>query len=172
MSLFSNADGKVADDMLFTIADQIKHGVGNLAAGEDPELRLDMAKLYGLASSKAAAFSDHAASCSYLKCAFSLLPTDHWTRHYKLSLSFSLRLAESCYSCGDVQNAQAILRKMTPLRHSIEDQVPALSIAISEARCILQEITGHCHTIEDKLPAYSLLARSEWTPVVLRSLFE
>jgi predicted ATPase len=134
MSLFSITKGKVADDMLFSIADQIKHGIGNLAAGEDPELRLDMAKLYGLAGSKAVACSDHAASCSYLENALLLLPTDHWKSDYELSLRFSLRLAESCYSCGDVERAQ----------------------------CILQDVTGHCHTIADKLPANSLLARSKY----------
>jgi predicted ATPase len=131
--LFSITKGKVADDMLFSIADQITHGIDNLAAGEDPELRLDMAKLYGLAGSKAAACSDHAASCSYLKYALTLLPTLHWKSHYDLSLRFSFQLAKSCYSCGDVERAQ----------------------------CILEEITGHCHTIEDKLPAHSLLAGSE-----------
>jgi len=117
--------------MLFSIADQIKHDIGNLAAGEDPGLRIEVAKLYGLVASKAVAYSDHAASCSYLENALSLLSPDPWTSHYDLSLRFSLQLAESCYSCGDVERAQYIL----------------------------QQVTGHCHTIEDKLPAHSLLAR-------------
>jgi predicted ATPase len=133
MSLLSITKGKVADDMLFNIADQIKHGIGNLAAGEDPELRLDMAKLYGFAGVRAAASSDHVASRLYLEHALSLLSPDPWTRHYELSLRFSLQLAKSCYSCGDVKKAQ----------------------------CILQVITGHCRSIEDKVPAHALLARSE-----------
>jgi predicted ATPase len=133
MALFSITNGKVADDMLFSIADQIKHGIGNLAAGENSELRLDMAKLYGFAGVRAAASSDHIASRSYLEHALSRLSPDPWTSHYDLCLQFSLRLAKSCYSCGDAERAQSIL----------------------------QVITGHCRSIEDKVPAHALLATSE-----------
>lgn len=134
MSLYLITTGKVPDDMLFSVADQIKHGIGNLAAGEDPTLRLDLAKLYGLAASKAVACSDHAASCSYLEHALTLLPkTDHSKGNSELTLRISIQLAESRYSCGDVETAQ----------------------------CILQEITPECQSIEDKLRVHALLATSE-----------
>ena len=132
MSLYSTTKGKVADDVLFSIADQIKHGIGNLAT-ESPALRIDVAKLYGLAGMRAATSSDHVASRSNLEHALSLLPPDPWKTHYEICLQFSLRLAKSCYSCGDVEKAQ----------------------------CILQVIAEHCRTIEDKVPAHALLARSE-----------
>jgi predicted ATPase len=134
MSLYSNANGKVADEMLFSIADQIKYGIGNLDAEENPELRIEIATLYGLAGAKAVACSDHRASRSYLETALSLLPSDRWKSHYDLSLQFSLRLAKSSYSCGDVEKAQ----------------------------CILQEMTGHCLTVKDKLPAQHLLGRRKY----------
>ncbi|KAL3811603.1 hypothetical protein ACHAXA_011200, partial [Cyclostephanos tholiformis] len=105
MTLYSITKGKVSEDMLFPIADQIKHGIGNLGA-ESPELRLDFAKLFELSSSKAVACSDHATSCSYVEHALSLLPTGHWKSHYEISFRLSLLLAESCYSCGDVEKAQ------------------------------------------------------------------
>ncbi|KAL3806506.1 hypothetical protein ACHAXA_006682 [Cyclostephanos tholiformis] len=130
LSLYSSTKGKVADDILFSIADQIKLGIGNLAT-ESPALRIDIAKLYGLAGMRAAASLDHVASRSYLEHALSLLPTDHWKSNYEISLRYSHRLAESCYSCGDVEKAQ----------------------------CILQEMTSQCHSTDDKLPAHSLLAR-------------
>jgi predicted ATPase len=126
--------GNVADNILFSIADQIKHGIGNLAE-EKPELRIDIAILYELAGTKAVACSDHAASRSYLTYALSLLPNDHWKSHYDLSLQFSLQLAKSCYSCGDLERAQ----------------------------CILQEMTGHCHSIQDTVPANALLATSMYS---------
>ncbi len=134
MSLYSITNGKVADDMLFSIADQIKYGIGNLDAEENPELRIEIATLYGLAGAKAVASSDHAASCSYLETALSLLPTDRWKSQYDLSLRFSLQWAKSRYSCGDIEKAEHIL----------------------------QEVTGNCHTIQDKLPTLSLLARSKY----------
>jgi predicted ATPase len=133
MSLYLTSKGEAADDMLFCIVDQIKHGFGNLV-DESPELRINIAKLFELSGSKAAVSSDHVASCSYLTYALSLLPPDHWKSHYDLSLRFSLRLAKSCYSCGDLEKAQFIL----------------------------QEMTSQCHSIEDKAPAHALLAKSEY----------
>jgi len=119
-------------DIVFSIADQIKYGIGNLD-DECPELRIDTAKLYELAGMQAAANSDHAASRSYLAYALALLPTDHWKIQYDLSLRFSLRLAKSCYSSGDLEKAHSILG----------------------------ETITQCHSIDDKLPGYALLARSE-----------
>jgi predicted ATPase len=132
MSLYSTTKGKTMDDIVFSIADQIKHGIDNLEDG-NRELRLDIAKLNELAGTKAATCSDHVTSRSYLTFALSLLPTDHWKSHYDISLRFSLRLAKSCYSCGDLEKAQ----------------------------CILAETLGQCHSLEDKLPGNALLARSE-----------
>jgi hypothetical protein len=132
MTLYSITKGNVADDLIFSIADQIKHGIGNLA-DENPELRINFAKLNELAGMQAVDRSDHATSRSYLTNALSFLPTDHWKSQYDLSLRFSLRLAKSCYACGDLEKAQ----------------------------CILQEMTEQCQRTEDKLPGYALLARSE-----------
>jgi predicted ATPase len=139
MSLYSTTKGKIVDDILysisdivFSIVDQIKHGIDNIEDG-NCELRLDIAKLNELAGIKAASCSDHVTSRSYLTFALSLLPTDHWKSHYNLSLRFSLRLAKSCYSCGDLEKAQ----------------------------CILVDTLGQCHSLEDKLPGNALLARSE-----------
>ena len=132
MSLYSLTKGKVVDDIVFPIIDQIKHGIGNLE-GENIEIRIDVAELNELAGMKAATCSDHVTSRSYLTFALSLLPTDHWKSHYDLSLRFSLRLAKSCYSCGDLEKAQ----------------------------CILEETLVQCHSIQDKLPGNELLARSE-----------
>ena len=136
MSLYLMTKGRDMDNVVFSIADQIKHGIGSLA-DENPELQIDIAKLYELSGMKAVACSDHATSRSYLTYALSLLPTDHWKSHYDLSLRFSLRLAKSCYSCGDVEKAQ----------------------------CILQEMTGQCHSFEDKLPVNVLLAQSKYKMV-------
>ena len=133
MSLYSMTEGNAVDDIIFSIADQIKRGFGSLA-DENPEIQIDIAKLYELSGTKAVACSDHATSHSYLTCALSLLPTDRWKSHYDLSLRFSLLLAKSCYSCGYVEKAQ----------------------------CILQEMTGQCHSFEDKLPGSALLAQSEY----------
>lgn len=144
MSLYSTTTGNIADDILPTIADQIKHGIGNLA-DENPEVQIEIAELYYFAGMQSAASSDHAASRSYLTYALSLLPTDRWKSQYDLSLRFSLQLAKSCNSCGDIEKTQ----------------------------CILQEITEQCHhSIEDKLPALALLAASKYHLLCRRFLRE
>jgi hypothetical protein len=143
MALYSMTKGNLnlVVDIAFSIADQIKHGIGNLG-DENPESRIDIAKLYELAGMQAAANSDHTASRSYLTYALALLPTDHWQSHYDVSLRFSLRLAKSCYSCGDLEKAHSILG----------------------------ETMARCHSIEDKLPGYALLARSESSACTSRFL--
>ena len=133
MSLYLMTKGRDMDNVVFSIADQIKHGIGSLA-DENPELQIDIAKLYELSGTKAVACSDYGTSRSYLTYALSLLPTDHWKSHYNVSLQISLRLAKSCYSCGNVEKAQ----------------------------CMLQEMTEQCHSIEDKIPGNVLLADSEY----------
>jgi predicted ATPase len=135
MSLYSlfKGKGEVVDDVLFCIADQIKHGIGKLV-DETPELGIEFSEFYELAGAKAVAYLDHATSCSYLTSALSLLPSDHWKSHYDLSLRINLCLAKSCYSCGNIEKAQ----------------------------CILQEMTSQCHSIQDKLPAHALLATSKY----------
>ncbi|KAL3822373.1 hypothetical protein ACHAXA_010851 [Cyclostephanos tholiformis] len=129
MLLYSTAKGEVVDDILFSIADQIKQGIGFLA-DENPELQIDIAKIYELASIKAVVCSDFVSSCSYLTHALSILPTDHWRSHYDLSRRFSIRLAKSHLSCGDVE----------------------------KAHCCLQDMIEQCHSFEDKLPAHALIA--------------
>ncbi len=130
--LMTKEKEEVDGDVLFSIADQIKHGIGYLG-DENPELRIEFAKFYDMAGAKAVACSDHATSCSYLTSALSLLPSDHWKSHYDLSLRVSIALAKSCHSCGDVVKSQ----------------------------CISQEMIRQCHSFDDKLPAYTLLARGE-----------
>jgi hypothetical protein len=100
---------------------------------ESPEFRIEVAKLNELAGMKAVVCSDYVTSRSYFTYALSLLPIDHWKCHYDISLRFTLRLAKSHYSCGDVEKAQSIL----------------------------QDMIGQCHSFEDKLPACELLAKSK-----------
>mmetsp|Transcript_7945 Transcript_7945/g.17919 ORF Transcript_7945/g.17919 Transcript_7945/m.17919 type:complete len:1329 (+) Transcript_7945:91-4077(+) len=127
-SLYSMTKGKDVDDIIFSIADQINHGIDSLPL-RSPESRVDLAKLNEMAGVKAVECSDYVTARSYLSIALSLLPTDHWKSHYDQSLRLSFLLAKSAYSRGDVMKAQGIL----------------------------QEILRECSCIEDKLPAYFLL---------------
>ncbi|KAL7543351.1 hypothetical protein ACHAXR_012671 [Thalassiosira sp. AJA248-18] len=129
MLLYSTTKGSDIDDIVFSIADQINHGIDDDSSVKSPDLRIDLADLNEMAGAKAVDCSDNVTSRSYLNIALSLLPSDHWKSHYNRSLRLSFLLAKASYLCGDVKKAQGIL----------------------------QEILGECHCIEDKLPAYSLI---------------
>ena len=133
MLLYSMIKGSDVRDIIFSIADQINHGIDGVL-GISSELRLDLAELNEMAGVKAVDCSDYVTARSYLNIALSLLPTDHWISHYDRSLRLSFLLARSAYSCGDVEKAQGIL----------------------------QEILGECRCIEDKLEAYFLLVTSKY----------
>jgi hypothetical protein len=85
MSLYLMTDKNLVGNIVFSIADQIKHGIVNLV-DKNTVLRVNLAKLNELVGIQAVANADHAASCSYLTYALALLPTDHWKNHYDPSL--------------------------------------------------------------------------------------
>ena len=119
------AKGQDMDDIIFSIAWQVNHGI-NISS---PELRLELAEVNEMAAKKACNKTDYATACSSLGISWSLMPKDHWKSHYDQSLRISLLWAKACYSCGDVEKAEAILK----------------------------EILGECRCLEDKLSAYYLL---------------
>ena len=133
MTLHSLTEGSDVDDIIFSIADQINHGIDNIPAHKS-NVRIALAKVNKLAGAKAVELSDFATARSYLNVALSLLPSGHWQSHYDMSLQLSTLLAKSCYSCGDA----------------------------NKARCILQEILEESSCIEDKLPAYFLLVTGKY----------
>ena len=127
-------ESNIADEIIFSVADQVNHGIKEYSSAQSPELRIELAKLNWKAGAKAVDRSDFVTACSYLNTALSLLPTKHWKSHYDLSLQLSFLLAQSSNSRGDIEKAKRTL----------------------------QEILSECHSIEDKLPSYYLRAASKW----------
>ena len=128
MALYSAAKHDESDlnDVIFVIADQMNYGIDEL---KSPDLRHELAKLNEMAGNKAVGHSAYDASHSYFKIALSLFQTNHWESEYDGSLRLSLLLANSAYSCGDVE----------------------------ESRNTLQHIFDHATCLDDKLDAYHLL---------------
>ena len=129
----TRSESNIADEIIFSVADQINHGIDDYSSAQSPELRTDLARLYGMAGAKAVDRSDFVTARTYLNTALSLLPTGHWKSHYDLSLRLSFLLAQSANSCGDIEKANRAL----------------------------QEILSKCHSVEDKLPSYYLRAASK-----------
>ena len=128
MCLYSTTKGQDIGEVVFAIADQINHDMYSLT--QRPAMCVDIAELNLTAAKKAIDRSDHATARSYLNVAISLLPQDHWTIQYELSLCLYSLLAKTAYACGCPDKANI-----------------ALQTVLAEGRCT-----------EDKLDAYHLLA--------------
>eukprot|EP00584_Thalassiosira_punctigera_P010333 CAMPEP_0172526094 /NCGR_PEP_ID=MMETSP1067-20121228/1094_1 /TAXON_ID=265564 ORGANISM="Thalassiosira punctigera, Strain Tpunct2005C2" /NCGR_SAMPLE_ID=MMETSP1067 /ASSEMBLY_ACC=CAM_ASM_000444 /LENGTH=1314 /DNA_ID=CAMNT_0013309531 /DNA_START=85 /DNA_END=4029 /DNA_ORIENTATION=- len=129
MTLYLITNGSDVDDIIFSIADQVKYGIDHSLV-QSPELRLDLAKLNQMAGIKAAECSDHSTARSYLNVALSLLPTDHWKSHYDRSLRLCFLLAKSAYSCGDVEKAHVILKEILNNAHCLMDKLDAYHLVV------------------------------------------
>ena len=138
--MYKITKGKDVADIIFSIADQINHGLDD-SFTECDVTRLELAELNENAGAKAVKCSDFVTARSYFRIAYSLMSLlpDMWETHYDFSLHLSFQWAKSAYSCGDVE----------------------------KARDILQEILSKCRSIQDKLPAYFLLVASEYDPKIV-----
>ena len=128
---FCDSTDDVGDTILLT-ASQINHGKEWII--KDKEMSIDIAELNMKAGKKALDGCDHKTAYSYLMFAVSLLPEDHWDRHYDLSLHLNLLLAGAANSCCQYDEAEQLLQR-----------------GLSHARCL-----------EDQLPSYILLSQSKW----------
>ncbi|KAL9182253.1 hypothetical protein ACHAXT_012905 [Thalassiosira profunda] len=124
MILYSMTKGSDINGVVFSIVDQINHGIGLMSA-DDPASRIDIAELNETAAVKAVDRSDFGTARSYSNVALSLLPIDCWKSHYDLTRRLSFLLAKSSYSSGDVEKARSILKEMLEKCHSIEDKLDA-----------------------------------------------
>lgn len=127
--------GQDVNDIVFPMVDQIKLGIDYLE-DDNPEFRVELAKLNEIAGMKAVVCSDYETARSYFAYAMSLLPNNHWKSHYDITLRCSLGLAKTQYSCGDVDNAQCTLQDVIRQCESFEDTLPACDLLV---RCKIHE---------------------------------
>lgn len=128
MTLHSMLKGKEVDSIVFAIADQINYDIDQLSFESD-EMRVEIAQINELAGLKARDCSDSVRSSSYFAYALSLLPADHWKRHYETSLRVSFLLAESIHLRGE--SAEGILAQLLEECHSFDDKLPSLYLLVN-----------------------------------------
>ena len=129
MTLCSVTKGEDIDDIVFSIVDQINHGIEN-SLPECQATRLDLVELYDVAGVKAMQLSDYGTARSYFNTALLLLPTDHWNICYALSLRLSFLFAKSAYSCGDVEKAYDALQTIVNEARHLSEKLDAYHLLV------------------------------------------
>ena len=129
---FCDGNDDVGDTILLT-ASQINHGKEWII--KDKEMSIDIAELNMKAGKKALDGCDHKTAYSYLMFAVSLLPEDHWHRHYDLSLRLNLLLAGAANSCCQYDEAEKILRGISGRTRCFEDKLSSYFL-LSQSKCL------------------------------------
>ena len=105
--IYSASKDQDLGDAVFQVADQINHGIDSSMI--QPEMR-EYANLFFAAGSRAVAMSDYDMARSYLENASKLLPSDHWSSHYEMSLRLQFLRAKTAYSSGKSEVANDMLK--------------------------------------------------------------
>jgi len=163
-ALYTASRGQKLRGAVLPIVDMINRGLKS--AIRSPEMCIDIAELNLEAGVKCCEQSDFSTANAYLSNAQSLLPSDHWASHYRLSLHLYFLSAKTAYSCGNDDKACKVVRVILKEGRCIEDKVDAyfLLVNVYQAReesenayltCldVLTEL-GEKDFLDNKLPGY------------------
>ena len=103
---------------------------------KDDELCLPVVKLNMAAGKMAIDSCRHKTAYAYLKVASSLLPNDHWERHYDMSLRLNFMMASAANSSCKYDDAQNILRSILREARCTKDKLPSYFL-LSQSKCII-----------------------------------
>ena len=122
MVLYSTTEGQDLSDTIFQIVNQINHGIPNLVQEQQ---QVGIAEHNFHAGSRAMDLSDYEMAHSYLSTALSLLPPNHWSIHYELSLKMYFCAANAAYTGGNDKQAFELLKSILENGRCIEDKLDA-----------------------------------------------
>ena len=103
---------------------------------DDEEVVIALAELNMRAGKKAMDGCDHKTAYSFLQAALSLLPSNHWERHYDVSLRLHFLVACAANSNLKADEAELILNKILANTRCIEDKLPSYFL-LSQSKCCL-----------------------------------
>ena len=103
---------------------------------DDEEVVIALAELNMRAGKQAMDGCDHKTAYSYLQAALSLLPSNHWERHYDLSLRLYFLVACAANSNLKADEAELILNKILENTRCIEDKLPSYFL-LCQRKCHL-----------------------------------
>jgi predicted ATPase len=101
---------------------------------DDEEVVIALAELNMRAGKQAMDGCDHKTAYSFLQAALSLLPSNHWERHYDVSLRLHFLVACAANSNLNDDEAELILNKILENTRCIEDMLPSY-LLLSQSKC-------------------------------------
>jgi predicted ATPase len=132
-ALLSVCEGIDVGDTILVIASQINHGKESIQKND--ELCISMAELNMAAGKKAIESCRHKMAYSYLENALSLLPDDHWSSNYDLSLRVSFMMASAANSSSMYEEAENLLQQIFERARSMADKLPSYHLLVT-SECI------------------------------------
>jgi PAS domain S-box-containing protein len=114
-----------AAERVFTVVNQLNHGIDLIA---DIDEKMALLRLNILAGLKAKAGIAYGAARDYLAHAAALVPEDAWTRDYEATLELFLGLAECEYLVGHFDAADRLFDLMLDNAHSDLDRARIFSL--------------------------------------------
>jgi predicted ATPase len=103
---------------------------------DDEEVVIALAELNMRAGKQAMDGCDHKTAYSYLQVALSLLPSNHWERHYDFSLRLHFLVASAANSNLKEEESELILNKILVKARCIEDKLPSYFL-LCQRKCHL-----------------------------------
>lgn len=116
-------------DTLLVIASQINQGKESIE--KNNEMCISMAKVNLAAGKKAIDSCRHKTASSYLETALSLLPDNHWSSNYDLSLQLSFIAAIAANSSFKCDESEILLKKIFEEGHSMKDKLPSYHLLVT-----------------------------------------
>jgi predicted ATPase len=125
MVLYTATVGQDLRDAIFQVVNQINHGVPELIQEQQLHKKVEISDLNFHAGSRAIDLSDYETANSYLCTALSLLPANHWSTHYEMSLKMYFVAANAAYASGNSKKAFELIKSILEKGRCIEDKLDA-----------------------------------------------
>ena len=125
MVLYTATVGQDLRDTIFQVVNQINHGVPELIQEQQLHKKVEISDLNFHAGSRAIDLSDYETANSYLCTALSLLPANHWSTHYEMSLKMYFVAANAAYASGNSKKAFELIKSILEKGRCIEDKLDA-----------------------------------------------
>lgn len=127
--LLKNSHGELLEERIFDIAGQFNLGKNLI---QDLEERLEIINLNLRAAKKAKTSTAYDGALGFLYAAVYLLPENHWTDYYSLSLAIYRELSECEYLSTHFSEAESIYSIIYKNCNSMLDKIPTVHVQLRQ----------------------------------------